>query len=150
MAIDPKSRTLIQEQISIIQNKMMDRIIEQFKYLSGLTAFKEDYIKDDSNGFFEFLMKIYNDYNDALIRDIIIPLESPANQTPFHPVAFVQVVKRLNKGYARLVYDTTRERLMQLMEEEEAKKNLNDIEEETPTPTTEEDNTNTEGENQEP
>ena len=115
MLIDPKARAMLQEEVTEIQNKMMDRAMQVFLYYENY----EDVAK------FDTLMLIYNNYTNALIHDVILPLDVPGDSAPLRSSEFAQLVRRLNKGYANFCYDTTRSRLNQLMEEERQKKNLN-------------------------
>lgn len=118
MLVDSKARSLLQEQVSLIQNKMMDRAMQVFS--------KYEEVNDvEKLEVFDTLIFIYNNYNTALIHDVILPLDTPGDQTPLRSAEFAQFVRRLNKGYANFVYDTTRSRLNQIMEEERQKKNLN-------------------------
>lgn len=118
MVIDPKARALLQEQVSLIQNKMMDRAMQVFS--------KYEEVNDvEKLEVFDTLIFIYNNYTTALIHDVILPLDTPGDKTPLRSAEFAQFVRRLNKGYANFVYDTTRSRLNQIMEEERQKKNLN-------------------------
>lgn len=118
MLVDPKARSLLQEQVSLIQNKMMDRAMAVFhKY--------EEYEDVSKLETFDTLMLIYNNYTNALIHDVILPLDIPGDSSPLRSAEFAQLIRRLNKGYANFVYDTTSSRLNQIMEEEKQKKALN-------------------------
>lgn len=119
--IDPKARSMLQEQVSKIQHNMMDRAL----YVFSLYEESNDVEKLQ---YFDTLMKLYNKYTEVLVHDILIPLDNPANQTPMNSSTFANIVRRLNKGYANFVYDTTKSRLEQFIAEEEQKKNLNDKE----------------------
>lgn len=136
---DPKARTMLQNQVSIIQNKMMDRALLVFaKY--------EDYNDVEKLKYFDMLMNLYNKYTEVLVHDILIPLDDPSENIRATSSSFANLIRRLNRGYANFVYDTTSSRLQQLIEEEEHRKNLNDKEnpEQNPTIT---DNENEEGGN---
>lgn len=118
MLIDPKARSMLQEEVTEIQNKMMDRAMQVFHEYENY----EDVSKLEA---FDTLMLIYNNYTNALIHDVILPLDTPGDSAPLRSSEFAQFVRRLNKGYANFCYDTTSSRLNQLMEEERQKKNLN-------------------------
>ena len=94
--IDPKTRTLIQTEITRTQNKMMEKALEA--YSEHQNSVFENITERE---LFDGIMKIYNNYTEALIQDIIIPLDAP-NMIPFHSAEFAVTVKRLNKGYANL------------------------------------------------
>ena len=135
MFVDPKARSLLQQQVSLIQNKMMDRAMEVFHKYEEY----EDVAKLEA---FDTLMLVYNNYTNALIHDVILPLDTPGDSSHLRSAEFAQLVRRLNKGYANFVYDTTVSRLNQIMEEEKQKKILNDTsreESEEPTSFPEED-----------
>lgn len=117
--IDPKTTALLQEQISTIESSMMDRAIQVFDEYEMLD------IEYDKRTVFNALMKIYNNYCEALIHDIVGPIEAPNNHI-FRLADFVIIIKRLNKGYANFVYDTTKERLIQFIQEEQAAQNQNE------------------------
>lgn len=114
--VDPKTRTLIQTEITRVQNKMMERALEAYNEYQ-----KSVFENITDREIFDGIMKIYNNYTEALIQDIIIPLDAP-NMIPFHSAEFVITVKRLNKGYANFVFDIGKERLLQFIQEEKAKK----------------------------
>ena len=118
MLIDPKARSMLQEEVTEIQNKMMDRAMQVFYHYEEVN----DVEKLEA---FDTLMLIYNNYTTGLIHDVILPLDVPGDSTPLRSAEFAQLVRRLNKGYANFVYDTTRSRLNQIMDEERQKKNLN-------------------------
>lgn len=129
MLIDPKARSILQEQVSRIQHAMMKEAIMRCKFSEGT----EEEIRQR----FDIIMKIYNEYTDALLHDVLLPLDSPTNQVVLRSVEFAILVKRLNKGYAHFVYDISPYRLQKRIDEEIAKQNLNNIEEEpndTPLP----------------
>lgn len=134
MLVDPKIRVLLQEQISIIQGKMMDRAMEVFKKY-------EDAPDTEKLDMFDTLMTLYNKYIEGLVDDILTPLNNPADQRPLTPVTFTYLVRRLYKGYARFVYDTTDSRLHQLKDEYYSNKEANTEEEPQPTPEQEEEGT---------
>jgi hypothetical protein len=118
MLIDPKARSMLQEEVTEIQNKMMDRAMQVFHEYENY----EDVSKLEA---FDTLMLIYNNYTNALIHDVLLPLDTPGDSAPLRSSEFAQLVRRLNKGYANFCYDTTRSRLNQIMEEERQKKTLN-------------------------
>lgn len=118
MLIDPKALSMLQEEVTEIQNKMMDRAMTVFR------SYEETNDVEKLEAF-DALMLIYNNYTNALIHDVILPLDIPGDSAPLRSSEFAQLVRRLNKGYANFCYDTTRSRLNQLMEEERQKKNLN-------------------------
>ena len=129
--IDPKTRTLIQTEITRTQNKMMEKALEA--YSEHQNSVFENITERE---LFDGIMKIYNNYTEALIQDIIIPLDAP-NMIPFHSAEFAVTVKRLNKGYANFVFDIGKDRLLQFIQEEKAKKLIIPVDEDS---TTEESN----------
>lgn len=137
---DPKARTMLQNQVSIIQNKMMDRAMFVFaKY--------EDYNDVEKLKYFDMLMNLYNKYTEVLVHDILIPLDDPGENIRATSSSFANLIRRLNRGYANFVYDTTSSRLQQLIEEEEHRKNLNDKENSEQNPTITDNENNEEGGN---
>lgn len=118
MLMDPKARVMLQEQVSKVQEKMIDRAMEVFKEY-------ENYVEDEKRVAFDTLIKIYNDYTTALIHDILLPLDAPGDNSPLRAADFTQLIRRLYRGYANFVYDTTRSRLNQRIEEDKQKEILN-------------------------
>lgn len=129
--IDPKTRTLIQTEITRTQNKMMEKALEAYSEHQN-SVFEN--ITDRE--LFDGIMKVYNNYTEALIQDIVLPLDAP-NTVVFRSSEFATIVKRLNKGYANFVFDIGKERLLQFIQEEKAKKITIPVDEDS---TTEESN----------
>lgn len=74
------------------------------------------------------LLIMYENAVTAMVEEVIKPVESHIRGG--HPMTptmqeSAEIVKRLNKGYLRFVYDTTEERLEQYFKETEAKEALN-------------------------
>jgi len=74
------------------------------------------------------LLIMYENAVTAMVEEVIKPVESHirgGHQTTPTMQESAEIVKRLNKGYIRFVYDTTEERLEQYFKETEAKEALN-------------------------
>ena len=75
------------------------------------------------------LLIMYENAVTTMVEEVIKPVEAHVRHgnQPMTPTMqeSAEVVKRLNKGYLRFVYDTTEARLAQYFEETEAKEALN-------------------------
>lgn len=127
MIVEPKVRVMLQEQISIVQGKMMDRAMDVYSAINSDYGKFSEFIEENGNSklLFDTLINIYNNYTNALINDILVPLEDLSDQRSVDSITFTGLVRRLNKGYANFVYDTTRFRLYQIMKEAINNKELN-------------------------
>ena len=78
------------------------------------------------------LLIIYENAIETMKKEIIAPVEPPVRRVPHQQLIpnptmmqSVDMVKRLNKGYIRFVYDTSPIRLKQFFEEQEVREDLN-------------------------
>ena len=130
MLIEPKVRTMLQEEVTLIQNKMMDKVIEALeKHIADYSTFNAT--TDDIR---YILMKLYDEYSETLVHDILLPLDDPGDQRPLNSATFTMLVRRLNKGYFHFVYDISKERLPQIIAERKNNQAANTEEESTTEP----------------
>lgn len=123
----------LKQQIFNIENKMSDRVEEVFLDLLS----NENYLqwKDGitTKMLLDRLLIQYENAVKAMQDEIIKPVNKDIQSNSMPPNMFVtsDIVKRLNKGYLRFVYDTTDERLRQYFKETDVKEELNPTDQET-------------------
>lgn len=140
--IDSKTRTLIQKEITNTQNRMMDQaldVIDTLIYIEEAELTNKGVSKREV---FDMVMKLYNNYTEALLQDIIIPLDDPTKPT-LKSMDFAIIVKRLNKGLANFAFNIQEGTLINLIKEEQQRKELENPQQEETTDK-EENNNNTE------
>ena len=125
MLIEPKVRSMLQDEVTIIQNKMMDKAIEALeKHMVDYSTFNAT-----TDDVVYILLKLYDEYSKSLIHDILLPLDDPGDHRPLNSGTFTMLVKRLNKGYFHFVHDISKERLPQIITE---RKNTEEANKEEP------------------
>jgi len=113
MLIEPKVRSMLQDEVTLIQNKMMDKVIEALeKQIADYSTFK-----NTTTDVVYMLMKLYDEHTQEIVDDILLPLDDPGDHRPLNSATFTMLVRRLNKRYCRFVYDISKERLPQIIEE---------------------------------
>lgn len=136
MLIEPKVRSMLQDEVTHIQNKMMDKAIEALeRQIADSSTFN-----NTTMDVLYMLMKLYDEHNKELVDDIILPLDDPGDQRPLNSATFAMLVRRLNKRYCRFVYDISKERLPQIIAERKNNQVLNKDEENSSEPSFPEEN----------
>lgn len=113
MLIEPKVRSMLQDEVTLIQNKMMDKVIEALeRQIADYSTFN-----NTTMDVLYILMKLYDEHTKEIVDDILLPLDDPGDQRPLNSATFAMIVRRLNKRYCRFVYDISKERLPQIIAE---------------------------------
>lgn len=125
----------LKQQIFNIENKMADRVQSVFIELIS-NGHHLEWKEDMTNKILlDRLLIQYENAVKAMQEEIIKPVNKEIQLNGGSPNMFVtsDIVKRLQKGYLRFVYDTTEERLKQYFQETEIKEELNPTDEEITT-----------------
>ena len=122
----------LKQQIFHTENRMADRVKESLSLFEDSTEVGNPTYKQ----VFDYLLILYENAVHNLKEDIIKPCDDPRPRQPKvtpspNMMETTDIVKRLNKGYLRFVYDTSKERILQHFKEEEVKEDLNPSEQTT-------------------
>jgi len=130
MLIEPKVRSMLQDEVTLIQNKMMDKVIEALeRQIADYSTFNNTTID-----VIYVLIQLYDEHTKAIVDDILLPLDDPGDQRPLNSATFAMIVRRLNKRYCKFVYDISKERLPQIIAERKNAQEANKEEEPTTEP----------------
>ena len=120
----------LKQQIFEIENKMAKRVEDVILSCAAdydiFTRWREDLTLKEV---VDYLLIQYENAIKAMQEEVIRPTDMRKHDGMPNMVESADIVKRLNKGYLRFVYDTTSTRLQQYFEEKKAKDDLNPIEE---------------------
>lgn len=123
----------LKQQIFNTEDRMADRVKEALSWFEVSENDENPTYKQ----VFDYLLILYENAIHNLKEDIIRPCDDhparPPKVTTPKPsmMETTDIVKRLNKGYLRFVYDTSKERILQHFKEEEVKEDLNPSEQTT-------------------
>lgn len=136
MLIEPKVRVMLQDEVTLIQNKMMDKVIEALEcQIADYSTFNNTTVD-----VIYVLIKLYDEHTKEIVDDILLPLDDPGDQRPLNSATFAMIVRRLNKRYCKFVYDISKERLPQIIAERKNAQEANKEEEPTTEPSFPEEN----------
>lgn len=136
MLIEPKGRSMLQDEVTLIQNKMMDKVIEALeRQIADYSTFNNTTID-----VIYVLIQLYDEHTKAIVDDILLPLDDPGDRRPLNSATFAMIVRRLNKRYCKFVYDISKERLPQIIAERKNTQEANTEEEPTTEPSFPEEN----------
>ena len=122
----------LKQQIFNTEDRMADRVKEALSWFEV----NENDENPTYKQVFDYLLILYENAIHNLKEDIIKPYDDPPARPPKvtpkpSMMETTDIVKRLNKGYLRFVYDTSKERILQHFKEEEVKEDLNPSEQTT-------------------
>ena len=108
-------------QIFEIESRMSKRVEEVFNYYDShkLVDYPAKLMLDK-------MLLLYENTIEAMKQDIVAPFDGP-NDPHMQPnmMQSTDIVKRLNKGYLRFVYETSPTRMQEVIEENKAREELN-------------------------
>jgi hypothetical protein len=125
----------LKQQVFNIETRMADRVEKVFLHYIESPDYLDNIGAETSKQLLDWLLIQYENAIKAMQEEVIKPTEwRDPTKNPSMPnmMESSDVVKRLNKGYLRFVYDTTEERIKQYFTEKQMKDTLNPTDEETP------------------